>query len=418
MPTRRNYANIYQDGRTRIINNTPVSNFNPQGITKAFLDILALEMERVNDNIEYIYRSIDPTRAVGRDLDRIGFLVGEQRKGSQGAADFSETNFFFYIDRKLNWSINQLIQQLYTSTEINVLETNGFIFKDENGAISYFTIPAGTVISNSNQSINYTTVNPVNLVGTTDAYVPITAVGTGPSYNVESNTIITHSLYQTPELRKLAKYIKCTNNFPIQNGSYSQTDEEYRYNIVTAKAALPANELSIRRTALSIPGVRDILFEKNKFGAGTVHIIVDGVSPLVSTGLIATVKQATQTNASYGDIIFVSAPDYLGVELNFSVRLDPTVTDPLTIRNQVRASLISYINSLPIGAEIVWNRIVSIALETDGVIDFIPNFFKYGVYDPINKINKEQIILNFINQRARYNEKWYTDSGLVSCCIA
>lgn len=418
MPVRRNYSSVYLDGRTRIQNNTPVNNFNPQGIAKAFLDILGLEIERVNDNIEYIYRAIDPTRAVGRDLDRIGFLVGEQRLGSRRASDFSETNFHFYIDRKIDWSINQLINELYTSSEKTILDNNGYITLAADGTVESLEIPAGTIVSNSNQSISYTTVNPVSLTGASDAYVAVTAVGAGPGYNVQSNSLITHSLFQIPELRKISRYIKCLNTYPIQNGTYTQTDEEFRYNITTARAALPANELAIRRTALSVPGVRDMLFEKNKFGAGTVHILVDGVSPIVSNGLISAVKQSVQNNASYGDIIFVSAPEYLGVELNFSIRTELTVTDPLTLRNQARNAVISYINNLAIGGEIIWNRIVSEVLDIEGIIDFIPNYFKYGKYDTLNKINKEQIILNFINQRARYNEKWYTDTGLVSACIA
>jgi len=416
MATRRNYATIYQDGRLRIQNNTPVNNFNPQGIAKAFLDILALEMERAYDNVEYIYNAIDPTRAVGRDLDRLGFLVGEQRQNSVTAADFSETNFYFYIDKKINWSINQLITNLYNSEEISVLEQNNFIFKNAGGTVAYLTIPAGTIVSTSDGSISYTTITTVNL--SSDAYVPVIAVGSGPGYNVGSNMLIAHSLYQIPELRKLARYIKCINTYPITNGKYTQTDEEFRYRIITATSALPANELSIRRAALSVPGVRDILFEKGKYGSGTVHIIVDGVSPLVSNGLVNTVKQAVQISASYGDIMYVSAPEYLGVELNFSIRTDPTQTDPLTLRNEARNAIISYINDLPIGGEIVWNRLVSIALDIPGIIDFMPNYFKYGNYDSLNKINKEQIILNFINQRARYNEKWYTDTGLVACCIA
>jgi len=417
MATRRNYSVIYQDGRTRIVNNTPVNNFNPQGIAKSFLDILSLEMERLYDNAEYIYRSIDPTRAVGRDLDRIGFLVGVQRQSSIYAADFSETNFSFFIDKKISWSINQLIDEFYSDSEKNILVQNGYLVLNSDQTVSYLSIPAGTTVFNSSKTITYTTVNETRL-SSGSAFVAITAAGTGPTYNVESNSLITHSIYQIPELRKIARYIKCTNIYPITNGKYAQNDEEYRYNITTAKAALPANELYIRKVALGTPGIRDILFEKNKYGAGTVHIIVDGVSPLVSNGLVSITEQNIQNAASYGDRIYVSAPEYLGVELNFSIRTTPTATDPLSVRNQVRNALISYINNLPIGGEIIWNRLVSIALEIPEVIDFIPNYFKYGNYDSLNKINKEQIILNFINQKARYNEKWYTDSGLVVCCIA
>jgi hypothetical protein len=31
-------------------------------------------------------------------------------------------------------------------------------------------------------------------------------------------------------------------------------------------------------------------------------------------------------------------------------------------------------------------------------------------------LNKKQIILRFVNQQAKFDEKWYTDSGLISCC--
>lgn len=417
MPSRRTFGSIYQDGRVRISQNTPVNNFNPQGTAKAFLDVLGLEMERLYDNMEVIYRALDPTRAVGRDLDKLGFLVGEIRQNANVAADFSETNFYFFVDRKLNWTVQRLIQEIYTQEEINVLDTNGYLTKNADGTIASLDLPTGLTVSNNNKSINYRTNTAVAMAGASDAYVGVTATTSGPENNVESNTLVQHSLTSIPELRKLARYIKCSNRFPIQNGRYSQTDEEFRYSISTASSAIPTNELAIRRIAVNLPGIRNILFEKNKFGSGTVNIIVDGISPLVSDGLVSSMRQILQDNGSYGDVFFVHKPQYLGVELNFSVRVDPGTQDPLGVRNEARDSIIQYINDLQIGEEIVWDRIVSIVLAIEGVIDFIPNYFKYGKYDPVHKLNKEQIVLRFINQRARYNEKWYTDTGLVSCCI-
>ena len=75
MPTRRNYSTIYYDGRTRLQNNTPVNNFNPQSTTKGYLDIIATEMERLYDAGDYLSKVLDPTRNVGLDLENIGFLL-------------------------------------------------------------------------------------------------------------------------------------------------------------------------------------------------------------------------------------------------------------------------------------------------------------------------------------------------------
>lgn len=418
MPSRRTYASVYYDGRTRIQNNTPVNNFNPQGTAKGFLDILALEMERLYDSMEVVYQAIDPTRAIGRDLDKIGFLVGENRRGAVTASDVSTTNFYFYVDKKLNWTIRKLVEDLYTTEEIAVLDTNGYITRDATGAVTAFTIPRGTVVTNTDGTITYQTTDDVDLEGQSNAYVGVIALGTGPSYNVDTNILIVHSLTQVPELRKMARYIKCTNRYPIQNGSYTQTDEEYRYRIATSRNAIQSNELFIRRTALSVPGVRDILFEKNKYGSGTVNIIVDAVSPLASDGLIASVRESVQAGASYGDVIYVTRPEYLGVRLDFAIVIEPGNPNPLALRNAARNNVIQYVNDLSIGGEVIWNEIVASVLSVEGITDFVPNFFKYGKYDVLNKINKEEVVLRYVNQKARYNEKWYSDTGLVSACIA
>lgn len=418
MITRRNYAAVFYDGKARLQQYTPINNFNMQGISKGLLDIISLEMERFYDGADYLSKTIDPTRAVGLDLENIGYLMGERRASGANAGDFTTSNFYFYIDPKIGYSAHSLIEKFYSAAEIQTLVDNNLIVLDTSTQEYSIRIPNGTTVSNTGGSVSYTTTGDVFLTGTNDSYIGITSVASGPSSNVETNVLITHSIFQIPELRKIARYIKCTNSFPIQNGTFSQSDEQLRYKISTKGSAYQGNELFMRRTALQTPGIRDILFEKNKFGAGTVHIIIDAVSPLASEGLIAAVKQNIQNTASYGDIIFVSRPEYLGVEINFTIQVEPGTVDPLSIRNQVRNAMIQYINDLPIGGEIVWNRLVSIALDTSGVVDFIPNYFKYGTYDIVNKVNKEQVVLRFINQKARYTEKFYTDSGLMTCCVA
>lgn len=416
MAMRRNYLNIVQDGRTRLEQNSPVNNFNAQGISKAFLDVMGIELEKYYNSLEYVYRAIDPTKATGSDLDKIGYLVGETRLGATTASDYSNTNFYFYIDPRINMGLAPMIKRSYTYEERNILVTNGYLVNDANGEPIYIIIPKDTVVQNFDGTVAYTTINSVNLTND-DSYIGVVSTSSGPGGNVQTNSLVAHTLQQIPELRKISQYIKCSNRFPIQNGKYSLTDEEFRYRIATSRSSIKANELSIRRSALSVPGVRDILFEKNKYGNGTVSIIVDGISPLTSQGLIDTVKEKVQQELSYGDTLYVDRPAYLGVELDVGLLTKIGIVDELSTRQAAKSAIIQYINDLPIGGEIIWNRIVDVVMSVDGIEDIIPKTFKYGEYDIFNKINRNQVILRFQNQRADYTEKWYTDSGLVQCCV-
>lgn len=417
-PVRRNYLSIVQDGKVRLENNSPVNNFNAQGTSKGFIDIIGLELERFYNSLEGVSTAIDPTRAVGLDLDKLGYLVGELRDSAVTASDYSKTNFRFYLDTRLNWTITNLIKRNYSQEEQNDLVNKEFVILDSDNDPSTLVIPQGTVVQTFDGSVSYTTTEDAHLSGNNGAgYVGIIATSAGPISNVQTNVLVSHLLANVPELRRISQFIKCSNRYPIQNGKYSLSDEEFRYRISTARSAIRSNELSIRRSVLSVPGIRDALFEKNKFGNGTVNIIVDGDSPLLSDGLIGAVKEKVQQELSYGDVIYVSKPEYLGVELDFAIRTDPIAnSDSNILRSQARAAIIQYINDLPIGGEIIWNEIITAVLSIEGIVDFIPRIFKYGEYDSFNKINKKQIILRFINQRAMYNQKWYTDSGLIQCC--
>jgi len=417
MPARRNYLNIYNDGKTRITNNTPISNFNPQSLAKAFLDIEALELEELYSRVNDVSRAIDPTQNGGRELDKLAFMVGENRDTAVTATDITNTNFKFYIDQRLNWTLSDLIEKNYNEGEIEILIANGYLTIDSNSTISSLIIPKGTIVQNNGKTIQYTTIDDAIFIGT-EVYVGVTALSSGPNLNVQTNVLVLHTIGEISLLQKIASFIKCTNVFPIQNGKYSLSDNELKYMISISKSALPGNDISIRKAALSIPGIRDIIFEKGRYGNGTVNILIDSISPIVSNGLIAAVLEKVSVNASGGDLIYVNRPNYIGVELNFNIITEPTVSNPTAIRDLARNQIIQYVNDTVIGGELVWNKMISLVSNITGVQDFIPNYFKLGDYDIMNKINKNQIVLRFANQKAKYNERFYTDLGLVTACVA
>lgn len=412
---RRTFTDVYKDGKKRFRDYTPLNNFNPQSTIKNLIVLQGKSMDSLYDTSDYIYRATDPTKALGADLGRTGLLVGQTRTSAVAATDFTYTNFHFIIDPRLGWGIQKLIEHNYSPAERNVLEDNGYITRNGD-TITSLIIPQSTTVSNTGGTISYTTSATATLIGRNAGYTPIVANYVGADSNVQSNVLLKHNLNTIPELRKIAHFIKCTNTFPIQNGSYSLTDDEYRYNISIAPIAKPTNEIAIRRAALSIPGIRDVLYERHKFGNGTVQLIIDGVSPIISVGLIEAVTEKTNQVASGGDIIYVSAPEYLGVELTYYIDVDPGISNDDYLRSSSKDAIIQYINDLPLGGEIVWNQLITNVLSIDGIRDFYPNVFKYGYYNPYTKINSKQTILRFMNQKAKYNQKFYTDQGLITCC--
>ena len=42
-------------------------------VDKNFLDMLGIEAERYYDALEYVFKALDPTKATGTDLDKIGY---------------------------------------------------------------------------------------------------------------------------------------------------------------------------------------------------------------------------------------------------------------------------------------------------------------------------------------------------------
>jgi len=417
MPIRRSYSDIKSDAKTRIQYNTPINEFGPTSITGAFIDIIASEMDSIYSEIEYLHRSIDPTRNFGRELDNLGYMLGVDRKSGNIAIDESQTNFYFYIDKKTNiTSPKILIEALYPSnTHSNIIERlfkEGYINKiiDPDEII----IPKGVIISNNSGTINYITLEETRLTGNNNAYCGVAALSEGSSSNVESNVLIKHTLNNIGILNIISKYILCTNTFPIQTGGDSDSDANYKYRISLQPQIRNVNEQTIRSVCLDTPGVRNIYFTRSLYGYGTIGVILEGTSPLISEGLINIVTNRLEA-LSGNDAVFVSAPEYKGIELSISI-IPEIGIDGNNLNDLVRDNIITYINNINIGGTIIWNDIIKTIMDVDGVKDFMVEYFKIGEYNPYKKLNTKPIVLRTINQRAYETEKFYTDKGLIKVC--
>jgi len=342
-------------------------------------------------------------------------MMGVTRNNGYVAIDESTTNVHFYIDKRTNMTPGMLINNLYKNDMQmkQKLVQQGVINNSINP--TDIIIPANTVIYNNDKSVSYITLNEVRITNSVpDAYVGVVATREGSYSNVQSNTLVKHELTNNFIMKDIGKYIFVTNTFPIKTGSDSMSDSEYRYKISTASQTMNSNELTIRQTILSIPGVRNVYFERGKYGYGTYSVIVEGTSPLVSEGLLNIVKQ--KINSIDGnDASFVYAPEYKGVELSLEIIVQIGYNANVVI-DGVRTRIINYVNNIPVGGTILWNEMSSIIMTSTGVQDFIVNYYKIGEYNAFKKMNIKQIVLRTINQRSYPTEKFYTDKGLIKLC--
>lgn len=419
MPIRRNYTDIRNNAKTRIQNNTPITDFTQTGVVSNLIDVVAVEGETIYDQIEYLHRIMDPTRNTGVDLDNLGFIFGRDRSSASTAMDLSTTNFYFFIDPAIAKNIIDLLDELYPlERRYNaraIMFEEGYIDNIENP--TKFTIPRGIIISTKTNAIRYRTLDDIELTeSNSEVYCPVTALAEGAGSNVQANTLVKHSLNQYLSIKDLSRYIMCSNRYPITSGKSSENDDDYRYNLSLSRINYGINEVSVRQTALAVPGVRNILFQRGRYGNGTFNLVVEGTSPIVSEGLLEVVRDRVSDIIANSDEVYVTRPEYLGVEIMFdlSVGIEFNID---TLREQVRDNVITYINNIPIGGTLVWNELVGIVMNNDGVEDFILNYFKIGEYDVFNKLNKNQIVLRPSNQNANELQKFYTDTGLCSMCV-
>jgi hypothetical protein len=77
-----------------------------------------------------------------------------------------------------------------------------------------------------------------------------------------------------------------------------------------------ANEAALRFALLEIPGIQDLVFERQ---AGAFIVYVYGISPDVSPGLLQSVQDQINDKAAYPLTGLAVAPDLVGISLATTV---------------------------------------------------------------------------------------------------
>ncbi|PYQ09881.1 MAG: hypothetical protein DMH00_12285, partial [Acidobacteria bacterium] len=108
-----------------------------------------------------------------------------------------------------------------------------------------------------------------------------------------------------------------TNNFGLVGGRDAESDDDYRFRLnLKIQSRAGANEAALRLELLEIPGIQDVVFERQ---AGAFIVYVYGISPNVSPGLLQNVQDSLNDKAAYPLAGLAVAPDLVGISLSTTV---------------------------------------------------------------------------------------------------
>lgn len=149
-------------------------------------------------------------------------------------------------------------------------------------------------------------------------------------------------------------------------------DENYRSRIINQVYVVAgANYTSIRLKALSVQGVKDVVFREYTHGAGsfTIHVITDEAETPVS--VLNEVESVVNKTKAYGVYAEVKTP--VLIPLGLMVRLvfskNTGNAEKMTIRQNVSRSVKDYIDSLSLGDTMVINEVIERIMHSDEKIE-------------------------------------------------
>lgn len=226
-------------------------------------------------------------------------------------------------------------------------------------------VPIGTLCVTSGR-LSFATDAALTLGDTGTGTVSATAVEVGAEYNIPANTIIT-----TQEA--ISGVTAVTNEEKATGGTDAESDAALfkRLDDYRKKPATSGNDQQYKQWAMEVNGIGAASVIRLWDGPGTVKVIVANMELRpVSTDVCQTIKNYIDSKRPVtADVTVVSAAG-VGIAIAATIESDGTVSksDTLAAFNRVCSE---YIGSLAFqtGAEVVYNRILSLLMGLDGVKD-------------------------------------------------
>jgi uncharacterized phage protein gp47/JayE len=288
-----------------------------------------------------------------------------------------------YIDFATGQSLNDVVA-LIGFTRIPAAKATGTVtFSRSTPASQDITIPAGTRVATSDESVVFKTTDAITLqTGNTSVDASIEADQPGSSGNVAANTI-------TKIIDPISGIESVNNSVATSEGRETETDEELRTRVKTTiqslgKATLDAIIAKVR----NVDGVKTASILENDTindNTGTGGLPPKSFRVFVWGGPDANVAQAIfDTKPAgiqpYGDVsstaydqdsnpytIYFSRPTAVDIYVDVSITSDGGSIDAQTVKDAVK----TYITNLEIGDDVIHAKVLAAIMNIQGVVDAI-----------------------------------------------
>ena len=322
-----------------------INNFSPGSMTRAILTTINRQTERMYTTFDINFARAFLSGARGKYLDYLGDMVGVQRLGSQTTSvAASNKNFRFFVDTGTFGDINN-------SQPISI-PPNTQIKTHATATTSYITTSSNIL--------------PVNA---SEAFISVISTSAGSRGHINKGIMKYHDFRGYADATN--NTLKVINNEGALTARDLESDINYKFRIANALlSAEKANSTALRLTALSVPGVANVIVTPRMFGIGTTDIIIQAVLPTVSTELVNTVKSAISDVEAYGTLVNVRGPKEYGIgltmELTTRTKLDSNEQDQLS--RTVDQAVLNYINRLNIAEPFQRNTVIQTVLTVSDKI--------------------------------------------------
>jgi hypothetical protein len=258
------------------------------------------------------------TTSTGIFLDLLGTITGTTRRTSTTAvSDAEDQNVKFYV------TTGTLKAQLPSGV-----------------------IPLGTVIQNSEGSIQYQTTEAIEFDDVTDhAYVSVVAITAGGESNVGNGVLVVHDL-GVPD-------VLVTNEKNISTGDDTESDDNYRYRIANSRAVNEsANLTAVRIAMLPAPGVADIKITEY---AGLMDALIIPATNYVSESIVNACQFLGEREKAGGVRLRTRGPEMVPFELYYQLQLtrETPSSDAPSVRSAARLATLDYFAGIPLGGAFV-----------------------------------------------------------------
>lgn len=380
-----------------------ITDINPGSVARTIVEATAREIEFLHSQLNYVYLSGFIETANGNALDLVVSILGITRKSPSYAtgyvsfgrnlppSEITRNGEAHVYDGKKFYSLkNSPVKNILSikgdvnKEQYTFIKETDYLLKDDliiwlatgkkpdTNSIFYvdyvcyeeIKIPKGTNVSTYSRDPKnmrvFETANDeilkISPDGKWEVDVPVRAIVSGKEGNVYAGTIIL-----MPQPPRGIEYV--TNKKDILNGTEAESDEELRNRAKHAlQVAGKATLISLKSAIEGVKGVRSVRIEDMPDDVPGI------VKAIVSGGNEEEIRKVIEDTRAAGIKVEFERPKIIDIDISITAVLNKGV-EPLLIEKNIELKVKDYISSLNIGEEVVYSKIMNIAISVEGVYD-------------------------------------------------